>query len=121
MSGDALHRRNSTAGLFRAVPFGVYTADAMSDQSNPPPARGEDPLLKSARREMLAAATVWAIALIYTVGVCTTFGYSRKPESLTYVLGFPDWVFWGIVVPWGTCTLISGWFAFGFMTSEPLE
>jgi len=85
--------------------------------TNPP----EDPLLKSARREMLAAATVWAIALSYTVGVCVSFGYGRDPQTLTYVLGFPDWVFWGIIVPWAACTLIAGWFAFGFMKDENLE
>lgn len=81
----------------------------------------EDPLLKSARREMLAAFAVWLLALLYTMGVCLTWGYHRDPQTLTYVLGFPDWVFWGIIVPWGTCTLISGWFAFGFMTDESLE
>ena len=31
----------------------------------------------------------------------------RDAATLTYVLGFPDWVFWGIVVPWMTCTLLS--------------
>jgi hypothetical protein len=83
--------------------------------------RPEDSLLRSARREMLTAAAVWATALCYTVGVCTQYGYDRKPESLTYVLGFPDWVFWGIIIPWGTCTLIAAWFAFGFMVDENLE
>ena len=85
------------------------------------PDRPEDPLLKSARREAKVAATWWAIALTYTIGVCTQFGYGRDPKTLTYVLGFPDWVFWGIVVPWGACTLFAAWFAFGFMRNEPLE
>jgi hypothetical protein len=81
----------------------------------------EDPLLKSARREMRVAASIWALAMLHTVGVCTLFGYNRDPKTLTFVLGFPDWVFWGIVFPWAACTVASAWFAFGFMTDEPLE
>jgi hypothetical protein len=83
--------------------------------------RPEDPLLKSARREMRAAATVWGLALVYTITVCTQFGYGRDPQTLTFVLGFPDWVFWGIIVPWGACTLTAAWFAFGFIRDEPLD
>ena len=48
------------------------------------------------------------------------FGYGRKPESLTFVLGFPDWVFWGLILPWGVCTIISSLFAFWFMVDEEL-
>ena len=115
----AVHPSAKTQALwrdahYRALALPDYTELPMSD-------RPEDPLLKGARREMLAAATVWAVALIYTVGVCTQFGYGRDPKTLTYVLGFPDWVFWGIVVPWAACTLIAAWFAFGFMTDETLE
>jgi hypothetical protein len=36
------------------------------------------------------------------------------------VLWFPDWVFWGIVVPWGICILASTVFAFRVMGSESL-
>jgi len=81
----------------------------------------ELPLLKSARREAVAALMIWMIATVYSIGYCCTYGYGRDPQSLTYVLGFPDWVFWGIVVPWGTCTIVSGLFAFCFMKDEDLE
>jgi hypothetical protein len=80
----------------------------------------EIPLLKSARREALAAMAIWLIATIYSVGYCFLFGYGRKPESLTFVLGFPDWVFWGLILPWGVCTIISSLFAFWFMVDEEL-
>jgi hypothetical protein len=81
----------------------------------------EDPLLTSARRNMRFATGLFVVALVYTLGVCWTFGYHRPAGSLTFVLGFPDWVFWGIVVPWAACTLISMWYALGVMTDEPLE
>ncbi len=80
----------------------------------------ELPLLKSARREALTAMSIWLVATIYSVGYCCLYGYGRAPESLTYVLGFPDWVFWGIVLPWGLCTIGASLFAFCFMTDEEL-
>jgi hypothetical protein len=66
--------------------------------------RREDPVLQSARREALLVLLIWLGACIYTVGYCYTFGYGRDAATLRYVLGFPDWVFFGIVVPWTVCT-----------------
>ncbi len=81
----------------------------------------ELPLLKSARREAVAALGIWLIATIYSVGWCCLFGYQRDPKTLTFVLGFPDWVFWGLVLPWGVCTVVSTVFAFWFMKDEDLD
>ena len=50
--------------------------------------------------------------MVYTVTYCYLFGYNRSLESLTFVLGFPDWVFWGVVVPWLVCVVFSWLFAF---------
>jgi hypothetical protein len=80
----------------------------------------EDPLIASARREALATMTVWLATMIYTVSYCYTQGYHRTLDDLTFVLGFPDWIFWGIVVPWGVCFLLSAWFSFFFIRDEPL-
>lgn len=81
----------------------------------------EYPILKSARREALGAIAMLVIAAAYSITVCYQFGYGRDPKTLTYVLGFPDWIFWGIVFPWGCCTLLSTGFAFLFMKDEDLE
>lgn len=34
---------------------------------------------------------------------------NRKPDSVTYPfdLGIPDWVFWGIVLPWCLCVIAT--------------
>ena len=69
--------------------------------------RLEDPVLTSARREALLVFAIWLTACVYSISVCYRFGYGRDAATLTYVFGFPDWVFWGIVVPWMTCTLLS--------------
>lgn len=83
--------------------------------------RGEDRLVRSARREALFALALWLVSMVYTVTYCYLNGYNRAPETLTFVLWFPDWVFWGIVVPWIACVIVSTWFAFRFMGDEPLE
>lgn len=80
----------------------------------------EDPVFVSARREALVAALVWAAATAWSVGYSALHGYGRSAESLTFVLWFPDWIFWGIVVPWLACIVVSIWFAFGYMRDEDL-
>jgi hypothetical protein len=76
--------------------------------------------MRSARREALVALVIWLMAMVYTVGYCVRYGYGRTAEDLRFVLGIPDWVFWGIFVPWFVCLALSWWFAFRFMTDESL-
>ena len=84
------------------------------------PNRREDPVLTSARREALIVAALYVAAMIYTVGYCWLYGYGRDPESLRLIWGFPDWVFWGVIVPWGVCTLLSWAFGAICMRDEKL-
>jgi hypothetical protein len=79
-----------------------------------------DPVLRSARREALIVFGVWLAALCYVVPYCYAFGYNRRLEDLKFVLGFPDWVFWGILTPWAVCVAISVWFGATFMRDEDL-
>jgi hypothetical protein len=81
----------------------------------------ELPLLKSARREAVGALLIWLLVTIYSVGYCCAYGYNRDPKTLTFILGFPDWIFWGIVVPWGGSTIISAVFAFCLMKDDDLD
>ena len=32
----------------------------------------------------------------------------------------PDWVFWGIAVPWLVCVLFTTWFCFFYMADDDL-
>ena len=80
----------------------------------------EDVVVKAARREASLAIGMWLVAMLYTVSYCYLYGYGRSVESLTFVLWFPDWVFWGIIVPWGICVLSSIPFAFRIMGDESL-
>lgn len=87
----------------------------------PKPASAEDPLLRSARREALATLVLTLVALTYTIGYTAAFGYGRSVESLTFIGGVPDWVFWGIVVPWLVCLAASWWFSYLFIEDDALE
>lgn len=81
----------------------------------------EDPLVATSRREAAVVLTLFIAAMSYTVGYCAWHGYNRTLDELTFVLGFPDWVFWGIVVPWGVCTIL-GWLLSAFyIANTPLE
>jgi hypothetical protein len=80
----------------------------------------EDPLVHSARREAIFALVVWGAATVYSVGYCALYGYNRSPESLTFVLWFPDWIFWGVIVPWFACLTVSVWFAMFYMRDDDL-
>jgi uncharacterized protein DUF997 len=82
--------------------------------------RLEDPVLTSSRREALLVFAIWLLACVYSVSVCYRFGYWRDAASLTYVLGFPDWVFWGIVVPWSVCTLLCFVLSYYVISDEDL-
>lgn len=88
---------------------------------------GEDPVLRSARREATLTLVFWLLVTCYCVGYCYWHGYAHSPEDLaqkaaelTFVLGVPSWVFWGLLVPWLGCLAFSTWFAFGFMADDPL-
>lgn len=80
----------------------------------------EDPLLRSARREARVVFCVWLAALLYTIGYCYAFGYGRGSQTPTLWFGVPDWVLWGIVLPWTLCTVISWWFGLRFMSDDDL-
>jgi hypothetical protein len=80
----------------------------------------EDPAVSTARREALVVLTIFLAAMFYTVTTCYFFGYQRAPETLNYVVGCPDWVFWGIVAPWGACLALSYWFGHKFVYDADL-
>jgi hypothetical protein len=89
----------------------------------PEPAGKEQQLLRHARREGLVILAAWALALVWSVGYSRLFGYvgpGGEIREIRLILGIPDWVFWGIVVPWAVCLVFSVWFCFRFMTDDDL-
>jgi hypothetical protein len=80
----------------------------------------EQRLLRNARREGLLIMAVWALALVWSVGVATYAGYDRDPADIGLILGITDWVFWSVIFPWGLCLIFSVWFCFGYMADDDL-
>lgn len=84
------------------------------------PAPVDDPVLRSARREALVVFVTWIAAMTYSVAYCYLNGYNRDASTLTFVLGFPDWIFYGLVAPWTLCVAFSYFFGAKFMHDEHL-
>jgi hypothetical protein len=81
----------------------------------------EDPLLTTSRRECAISLIVFVVALTYTIGYCTLFGYRAEGDELSLVLGVPSWVMWGVFLPWGICTVFHCWFSTFVMLDHELE
>lgn len=85
----------------------------------------EDPVLTSAKREALIVAGLWIGAMLYSVLFSWHYGYPTnlteiRPEEIKLVWGIPFWVFWGVVVPWLACSLLSILIAYCLMKDQPL-
>jgi hypothetical protein len=84
------------------------------------PTGKEQQLLRHARREGLLIMAVWAAALVWSVGSGYVLGYYRQPQEVDLILGIPNWVFWSVVLPWGTSLAFSVWFCFACMADDDL-
>jgi hypothetical protein len=91
-------------------------------------------LYRNARREMFVILVVTALALVWTVGYCYLFGYQhdeqswvvrtglatpRAADNFQQIAGLPDWVLFGIVIPWLVCTVFTIGFCF-YMKDDDL-
>jgi hypothetical protein len=81
---------------------------------------GEDPVVRTARREAWASLAVWLAAMSYSLACCYFLGYRRDPATLRLIWGVPDWVLWGVAAPWTVCTIVAGLFAFAFVADADL-
>jgi hypothetical protein len=63
---------------------------------------------------------VWLGCLLWSTIAALLGGYGRDPDDIGLILGFPDWIFWGIVLPWALCLSFSVWFCFWFMADDDL-
>jgi len=68
-----------------------------------------------ARHEALIVLVVWALATTYSVTYYYLYGYGARGRELRFVLGFPDWIFWGIITPWMVCSVFLIGFSMWYM------
>jgi hypothetical protein len=89
----------------------------------------------NAWREAGLLLCVWAAAFFWTVSYCYLNGYRHAPESwlvqaglavvrsdedLHALFGFPDWVFYGIMIPWASCTVFTVLFSIFILRDDDL-
>lgn len=81
-----------------------------------------NPTLLRSRREALIIMAAYVVAMTWTGVVCYFWGYGRDPATISFPLGLgiPDWVFWGIIVPWMASNVFTAWFTLGYMVDEQL-
>lgn len=116
----------------------------MADRDNQHQGRRDDPVFLRTRREAVFILSIWTLCFLYTVSYCYFNGYTtheplpgavggdvtnvvgpleeynRDPGTMTMPLGIPDWVFYGIVIPWGGCVLISVFYCLFVFVEEDL-
>ncbi len=86
------------------------------------PKEDEDPLLRSARREMKVAVGFWLVCAGWAVGLGKLLAYRKLQDGagVDMVLGMPSWVFWVVILPWILATVFTLWFALRFMKDHDL-
>ena len=85
------------------------------------PIQAEQNSLRQSRRELWFILLTWLGCCIWVIGYCYFNGYHLKPEEISTVLGFPDWVFWGVALPWMFANSVTFWFCLHVLKNEDDE
>lgn len=72
--------------------------------------RRKEEYLKS-KREFKKGVIVTAIFILFSTIVSYFLGYKRSVSEIKFILGFPDWVFYGVLIPWIAIVLYTIFFA----------
>ena len=92
----------------------------MNEESPNDAQRDWDPTFLQARREAVLVLLAFLFWLCWTVGACWRLGYRSPQEQIELILGFPSWVFWGVLVPWIAATVFSVAFALRHIADDAL-
>ena len=67
--------------------------------------------ITQARREFVYILIAWTAFMAWVIGYAKWNAYPADPSAIRLVFGLPEWVLWGIAVPWITATTFTVWFA----------
>ena len=73
--------------------------------------------LCQSRRELWLILLAW----LGVIGYSAAKGYDLAPEEVSTVLGFPGWVFWGVVTPWMIANAFTFWFCLRALKNDEDE
>lgn len=75
-------------------------------------------------KEAGLAAAVFVLAFLCCVSIISGLGYpapGERPQEPALIRGIPEWVIWGLFVPWLVLLGVTWWFALFFLRDdEPL-
>ena len=77
--------------------------------------------LCQSRRELWLILLAWLGGALGGIGYSAANGYNLTPEEVATVLGFPGWVFWGVVAPWMTANAFTFWFCLRALKNDEDE
>ena len=80
----------------------------------------DDPVYLSSRREAVVTIVAWAVCGLYTVTYCYLTGYGIEAEEIPTVWGIPNWLFFGVFLPWILVQGFAWWFCFRFVKDQEL-
>lgn len=75
---------------------------------------------RSGRIEEIVVRGLCVAAPAATLTLCTIYGY-RHEGPPRFVLEVPEWVVWGVALPWISTWLLSSLFCLFVMRDEPLD
>jgi hypothetical protein len=84
-----------------------------------------DPVYVHSRREAIIILSIWLACTVYCCTYYYLYGYSTPerplgPDDVHPILGMPSWIFWGVMVPWLICAIITFVFAGWFIVDDDL-
>lgn len=81
----------------------------------------EDPRYRVAHRELLLALAYWLVFTVVVTGTAWILGGGKEASELTFVLGFPAWFFWSVLVSCAAFSIVPYFIVkYGF-TDIPLS
>jgi len=80
-----------------------------------------DQVYRHSLRESLVAVSAWLVCGVYSVTYCFLNGHGRKPDEIEVTWGIPNWVLFGVFLPWVLCNVFAWWYCFCFVKDQELD
>jgi len=93
------------------------------DPTNPDPALEfeEDPRYAVANHEAWWAVAYWVAFTVVVTGSAWALGYDTPAEELDFVLGFPTWFFWSVLMSSVAFSIVPVFVIRRWFTDMPLS
>ncbi|MEM6277978.1 MAG: DUF997 family protein [Verrucomicrobiota bacterium] len=76
---------------------------------------------RQSRKEFLCMIGIWAFFAVWTMTCNSILAPLREGEEVPLLFGMPEWVVWGVALPWVLALSVTIWFALRFMKDTELE